>query len=62
MKAVWVNADPWSRDLVTAALESGADAIVVPEGHTDRTHALGRINTVAPDGDLKLNKDVKDIL
>jgi 3-dehydroquinate synthase II len=57
VKAVWVNADPWKREVVTAALESGADALVVPEGHTDRTHALGRIRTVAPDGDIKLGKD-----
>jgi len=57
VKAVWVNADPWSRDIVTAALESGADAVVVPEGHTEQTHALGRIATVAPDGDITLGKD-----
>jgi len=57
VKTVWVNADPWSREAVIAALESGADAVVVPEGHTDRTHALGRIKTVAPDGDIKLGQD-----
>jgi len=57
VKSVWVNADPWNRDIVTAALESGADAIVVPEGHTDRAHELGRIKTVAPDGDIKLGED-----
>ena len=57
MKSVWVNADPWNRDVVTAALESGADAIVVPEGYTDRAHALGRIRTVASDGDIVLGKD-----
>jgi 3-dehydroquinate synthase II len=58
VKQVWVNADPWKRDVVTAALESGADAIVVPKGHTDRAHALGRVKTVAADGDLVLGKDV----
>ncbi len=58
MKNVWVNADPWSRDVVTAALESGADAVIVPEGHTPRTHALGRIKTVASDGDIVPEKDV----
>ena len=57
MKTVWVNADPWSRDIVTAALEAGADAVVVPEGQTARTHELGRITTVAPDGDIKLGAD-----
>ncbi len=57
VKSVWVNAAPWQRDIVTVALESGADAVVVPEGHTERTHKLGRIKTVAPDGDIKLGKD-----
>ncbi len=57
MKAIWVNANPWNREVVTAALESGADAILVPEGHTDRAHALGRVKTVAADGDIKLGKD-----
>jgi len=57
VKTVWVNADPWSRDIVTAALEAGADAVVVPEGQTARTHELGRIRTVAPDGDIKLGAD-----
>jgi len=58
VKAVWIIAEPWSRELITLALESGADAVVVPEGYTERTHALGRIKTVAPDGDMKLGKDV----
>ena len=59
MKTVWVNADPWSRDVVTAALESGADGVVVPEGRTEQTHALGRIKTIAPDGDIELGKDLQ---
>jgi 3-dehydroquinate synthase II len=57
VKSVWINANPWKREIVTAALESGADAIVVPEGYTDRAHELGRIRTVAPDGDIKLGTD-----
>jgi len=57
VKSVWVSAEPWTREVVTAALEGGADAIVVPEGYTERTHALGRIKTVAPDGDIKLGTD-----
>ncbi len=57
MKAIWVNADPWSSEVVAAALESGADAVLIPKGYTERTHALGRIRTVAPDGDVKLGTD-----
>ena len=58
MKHVWVLVDPWRKDLVTAALEAGADAVVLPEGFSEQAKALGRITTVAPDGDIKLGSDV----
>ncbi len=58
MKKVWVRVDPWRKDLVTAALEAGADAVILPEGHSDQAKALGRITTVAPDGDLRPGDDV----
>ncbi len=58
MKKVWVKVEPWRKDLVTAALEGGADAVVVPEGRSAEAKALGRITTVAPDGDLKPGEDV----
>jgi len=58
MKKVWVKVEPWRKDLVTAALEGGADAVVVPEGRSADAKALGRITTVAPDGDLKPGEDV----
>ena len=32
MKQIWVKVDPWEKKLVTTALESGADALWVPEG------------------------------
>lgn len=58
MKKVWVKVMPWNKKLVTTALESGADAVMVPEGYTDKVKELGIINTIAKDGDLKLGKDV----
>lgn len=58
MKTVWVNADPWRKDLVVAALESGADGVVVPAGMSGKVKELGRLTTVAPDGDIKLGTDV----
>ena len=58
VKTVWVNADPWSKETVLAALESGADAVLVPEGCTPKVKELGRLATVATDGDIKLNTDV----
>ncbi|MFP4474836.1 MAG: 3-dehydroquinate synthase II [Desulfatibacillaceae bacterium] len=58
MKQVWVKVDPWNKDLVTTALEGGADAVMVPEGYSDRVRELGRITTIAPDGDLVPGRDV----
>ncbi len=31
MKKLWVNAVPYNKDVAIAALESGADAVVLPE-------------------------------
>lgn len=58
MKSVWVSASPWKKEIVTAALESGADAVFVPRGYSSRVKKLGVIQTVGVDGDLKLGKDV----
>lgn len=61
MKTVWVKADPWNKDLVTAALEAGADAVFVPEGKTAEVQSLGLIQTIAVDGDLRLGEDVLEV-
>ncbi|MDY6879136.1 MAG: 3-dehydroquinate synthase II [Desulfatiglans sp.] len=58
MKEIWVKADPWNKKLVTAALESGADAVIVPNDKVSEVKELGLIQTVSEDGDLKWGKDV----
>ena len=58
MKRAWVRVEGWRKDLVTAALEAGADAIVLDAGLAEKARALGRISVVAPDGDLKPGEDV----
>lgn len=58
MKRVWVRVAPWDKSLAIAALESGADAIVVAEGDSARAKQLGAVTTVAPDGDVKPGRDV----
>lgn len=58
MKEVWVTADPWSKELVTTALEAGADAVIVPPDKVSSAKELGLIKTVSDDGDLKWGKDV----
>jgi 3-dehydroquinate synthase II len=58
MKKLWVNVVPYEKGLVTAALESGAEAVVVPDGYSEKVGQLGRIKTVAKDGDIKPGVDV----
>jgi 3-dehydroquinate synthase II len=57
----WVNARPYKKKVVTTALESGADAVIVPRGQSRNVRELGLIKTVSPDGDLKLGEDVVEI-
>ena len=58
MKRIWVRVEPWDKELAIAALESGADALVVAEGDTPRVKELAALPTVAPDGDLQPGRDV----
>jgi len=58
MKRVWVRVEPWEKELAIAALESGADALVLAEGDSPRAKELGAIATVAADGDIRPGADV----
>ncbi len=59
-KLFWVSIPKWNKNLVTAAIESGADAILLPRSFSKKAKELGLIRTIAVDGDLKLGKDVKE--
>ncbi len=56
MKKFWVDLREWNKEIATTAIESGADALVVE--HAETVKQLGRITTIAPDGDLKPGADV----
>ncbi|MBW2406212.1 MAG: 3-dehydroquinate synthase II [Deltaproteobacteria bacterium] len=58
MRKIWVKVDPWDKKIVTTSLEGGADGIMLPKGFSEKVKALGRIQTISEDGDLKLGKDV----
>jgi 3-dehydroquinate synthase II len=61
MKQLWVKVDPYQKKLVTTALESGADAVWVPEGKAAEVKSLSLIQVVAPDGDLVPGQDVQEV-
>ncbi len=58
MKEVWVKADPWQKELVTTALEGGADAVMVASRDMEKVRELGVIQTVSHDGDIRWEEDV----
>jgi len=58
MRKIWVRIDPWDKELATTAIEGGAEAVLVPNGYSETVKALGRIRTVAEDGDLVPERDL----
>jgi len=60
MKQFWVDIRPWNKEIATTAIESGADALVVDRAEDVRR--LGRITTIAPDGDMRPGTDVTELI
>ncbi|SMC22776.1 3-dehydroquinate synthase II [Desulfacinum hydrothermale DSM 13146] len=58
MKEVWVQLHDWDKEVVTAAVEAGADGVVAPPGVADRVRRLSRVLVVAEDGDWIPGRDV----
>jgi len=61
MKRLWVNASPYIKEIAIAALESGAEAVVLPDGQSDTVRQFGKIKTVEVSGDLRPGLDVEFI-
>jgi len=67
-KELWVKADQdreWEerKGLVTTALETGADAVMVGRGETEKVKELGKISVVSEDenADIALVKDIQNL-
>jgi 3-dehydroquinate synthase II len=58
MKKLWVNVIPYKKEIAIAALESGAEALVLPDGQSGTVRQFGKIKTVEKDGDLKPGVDI----
>jgi 3-dehydroquinate synthase II len=61
MKRLWVNADPYRKEVAIAALESGAEAVVLPDGKSETVREFGKIRTVEENGDIKPGVNVEFI-
>ena len=61
MKKLWVNVVPYEKGLAIAGLESGAEALVLPDGKSETVRQFGKIKTVERNGDIKPGVDVEFI-
>jgi 3-dehydroquinate synthase II len=61
MKKFWVNVIPYEKEIAIAALESGAEALVLPDGQSETVRQFGKIKTVERNGDIKPGADVEFI-
>jgi 3-dehydroquinate synthase II len=62
MKEIWVKVEPFKKELVTTALESGASGIIVNSSDVKKVKSLGKIKTISSEeSDLILGKDVEYI-
>ena len=46
MKKLWVNIVPYEKGLAIAALESSAEAVILPDGKSETVRQFGKIKTV----------------
>jgi len=61
MKKLWINIVPYNKEIAISALESGAQAVVLPDGQSETVRQFGKIKTVEKDGDIKPGVDVEFI-
>ena len=61
MKRLWVDVMPYAKEIAIAALESGAEAVVLPDGQSETVRQFGKIKTVESSGDIKPGADVEFI-
>ena len=61
MKELILDVRPYNKELITTALEAGVKKIIVEEGKTIEVHKLGKVETIAQDGDIKFGVDFVEV-
>jgi len=56
---LWARVIPWDKEVAVSALESGVEALWVPDGCADLARELGRVVTVCGEGDLREGVDFR---
>lgn len=64
MKNFWFKVSEWDKKAVVTAIESGFEAIYVPEGKVDKVKELAVVNVISKDkkADMVLGKDVEEVV
>jgi len=62
MKEVWLHLPTWNKELVTASLESGIDAILTDSDLIPKIRELGRINLIAQSGGDRTIPDEVEVI
>jgi 3-dehydroquinate synthase II len=57
-KIFFVSLEKAEKNLITASIEAGASAIILPKGNAEQVRKLGKICLISEDGDLIPEKDV----
>ncbi len=56
---MWARVIPWDKEAAVSALESGVEALWVPDGCADLARSLGRVTVACGDGDLREGIDFR---
>ncbi len=59
MKKLWVNVVPYKKEIAISALESGAEAVILPDGDSSKIRQFGKILTIEKNGDIRPGVDVE---
>ncbi len=61
-KLFWIDLRAFDKKLLTAAIEAGVDAVYLEKSKSETVKKLGKVTTIATDGDMVLGKDVEHIV
>lgn len=56
---LWARIIPWNKEIAVAALESGIDALWIPDGFHDKARELGRVRIACAEGDFREGRDFR---
>ncbi len=56
---LWARVFPWDKEMAVAALESGVDALWIPDDALPRAREIGRVTAVCAEGEIREGRDFR---